>query len=180
MYAGCMMKIIDPKKGRWILLVGPKPLNALMQTMIARIGEQNMLRIVDGGNRFQPYTVMRLLYDRPEVLTRVTIARAFTCHQMRDALECTPATTTPFMVLDMLGTFYDEAVPYGERKRVLNTCIAQLKRLEGQAGVIVSVHPARLPNAYTNEMLWMLKQAAQDIYHLPQPEKAPDLQMKLL
>jgi hypothetical protein len=71
---------IVPKSGSFILLVGPRSLNASMLTLIARLGERAPVCILDGGNRFNAYTVARLAGGRPEVLNRVTVSRAFTCY----------------------------------------------------------------------------------------------------
>jgi len=133
-----MITSIEPKAGSWILLVGPRSLNSTMLTAIARlpapvpqaqVGERCSLRVLDGGNRFNAYTVARAARGRQEVLNRITVSRAFTCYQVLSLLESTPATKAPFVVLDLLNTFYDESVPIGERKRLLRSCIAHLERL---------------------------------------------------
>jgi hypothetical protein len=115
--------------GGWILLVGPRQVNAAMLTAIARLGEGTQVRVLDGGNRFNAYTVARLVRGRPEVLEHITVARAFTCYQVLALLESTPATACACVVLDLLNTFYDESVQAGERKRLLRACLAQLERL---------------------------------------------------
>ena len=102
-----------------------------MLTTIARLGEAEAVRILDAGNRFNAYTVARAARGRPEVLNRITVSRAFTCYQVLSLLESTPALPVPFVVLDMLSTFYDEAVNAGERKRLLRECIDHLDRLAG-------------------------------------------------
>jgi len=126
-----MITSIEPKAGSWILLVGPRSLNSTMLTAIARLGERCSLRVLDGGNCFNAYTVARAARGRQEVLNRITVARAFTCYQVLSLLESTPSTQAPFIVLDLLNTFYDESVQIGERKRLLRTCIAHLERLVG-------------------------------------------------
>ena len=50
---------IVPKAGRWILLVGPRSLNASVLDAIARLGERTPVRVLDGGNRFNAYKVAR-------------------------------------------------------------------------------------------------------------------------
>ena len=155
-----MITSIEPKAGSWILLVGPRSLNSTMLTAIARLGERCSLRVLDGGNRFNAYTVARAAHGRRDILEHITVSRAFTCYQVLSLLESTPSTQAPFVVLDLLNTFYDESVQIGERKRLLRSCIAHLERLavpsaprgaeaaDGGlrpprlvAGGVVSVHP---------------------------------------
>lgn len=110
---------IETKAGSWILLVGPRYMNSTMLTAIARLGEGGALRVLDGGNRFNAYTVARAARGRRDILERITISRAFTCYQVLSLLESTSANPFPFVVLDLLSTFYDESVQSGERKRLL-------------------------------------------------------------
>jgi hypothetical protein len=102
-----------------------------MLCAIARLGERGEVRVLDGGNRFNAYIVARAASGRPEVLNRITVSRAFTCYQVHSLLESTPAVSVPFVVLDLLNTFYDESVGATERKRLLGACIVQLERLAG-------------------------------------------------
>jgi len=124
-----MITSIEPKAGSWILLVGPRSLNSTMLTAIARLGERCSLRVLDGGNRFNAYTVARAARGRRDILEHITVSRAFTCYQVLSLLESTLSTQAPFVVLDLLNTFYDESVQIGERKRLLRSCIAHLERL---------------------------------------------------
>lgn len=159
---------IEPKAGSWLLLFGPRSMNTTMLTAIARLGERGALQVLDGGNRFNAYTVARAARGRPEVLNRITVSRAFTCYQVLSLLESTPAIQIPFVVLDMLNTFYDESVRVGERKRILRSCIDHLKRLERTAGGVVSVHPPSVPSTASQE-LWSLLQASAADTFMVQP-----------
>jgi len=183
-----MLTSIEPKAGSWILLVGPRSLNSTMLTAIARlpapvpqaqVGERCSLRVLDGGNRFNAYTVARAARGlspfsggRPEapsrdirgILNRITVSRAFTCYQVLSLLESTPSTQAPFVVLDLLNTFYDESVQIGERKRLLRSCIAHLERLERFAGGVVSVHPPAVPSQAAIELLSLLQASAVDTF----------------
>jgi len=157
--------------GGFILLVGPRSLNASMLTLIARLGEHGAVRVLDGGNRFNAYTVARLAHGRPEVLNRITVARAFTCYQVLALLESTPASQSPIAVLDLLNTFYDESVQAGERKRLLRGCIAQLHRLVGGA---VSVHPPAVPSQTAIELLGLLQASTPNTYYVQAAAPAPE------
>ncbi len=207
----------------WILLVGPRQVNAAMLAAIARLGEScasaphgaktangglpapvcpdghlylrywrsqfrvpqaqvkppwPAVRVLDGGNRFNAYTVARLLGGRPEVLERITVSRAFTCYQVLALLESTPAMPCAFVVLDLLNTFYDESVQAGERKRLLRACLAQLERLGQSSKGVVSVHPPKVPSQAAVEMLTMLQAKSQDTIFI-QPEPAAPEPLRL-
>jgi hypothetical protein len=92
------------------------------------------------------------------------VARAFTCYQVLALLESTPASDGPFVVLDLLRTFYDESVQARERQRLLRACIAQMQRLEQAGGGLVSVHSPALPSPAAVALLGMLEQAATDTF----------------
>jgi hypothetical protein len=138
------------------------------------------VHVLDGGNRFNGYTLARAARGRTEVLNRITVARAFTCHQMLALLESTPASDGPFIILDLLRTFYDESVQAGERKRLLRGCITQMQRLEQAGGGLASVHPPALPSPAAVELLGMLQAAAADTFFVhPAPGVALPEQMRL-
>lgn len=169
---------IEPRTGRWLLVAGPRSMNSTMLTAIARLGERGDLRVLDGGNRFNAYPVARAARGRPEILNRITISRAFTCYQVLSLLESTPAVRVPFVVLDMLNTFYDESVHAGERKRILRCCITHLKRLERSAGGVVTVHPPAVPSPAAQELWEILQVAAGDTYFIHAVVSIPE-QMRL-
>jgi len=157
-------KILESKAGGWILLVGPRSLNPTMLDAVARLGQRTPVRVLDGGNRFNAYIVARAARGRPETLDRISVSRAFTCYQVLSLLESTPATQVPFIVLDLLNTFYDESVQVGERKRLLRVCITHLERLEVAAAGAVSVHPPAVPSPAAVELLEMLQASAADTF----------------
>jgi hypothetical protein len=162
-------KILETKAGGWILLVGPRNMNPTMLDAIARLGQRTAVRVLDGGNRFNAYTVARAARGRPETLDRITVSRAFTCYQVLSLLESTPATQVPFIVLDLLNTFYDESVQVGERKRLLRVCTTHLERLETAAAGAVSVHPPAVPSPAAMELLELLQTSAADTFFM-QPD----------
>jgi hypothetical protein len=128
------------------------------------------LHVLDGGNQFNTFTVGCAARGRQEVLNRITVLQAFTCYQVLSELESMPATQSPFVVLDLLNTFYDESVQIEERKRLLRSCIAHLERLVGPSaprlggGGLVSVHPPAVPSQAAIELLNLLQASAVDIF----------------
>lgn len=169
-----MNALVEIRPGGWALVVAPKALRPTLLTLTAQLAEHGPLRVLDGGNRFNAYTVARAARGRPEVLGRITVSRAFTCYQLLSLLESTPAIPVPFMLLDMLSTFYDESVPTGERMRLLDRCIDELGRLAPGGGA-VSVHPPAIPSAAARAMLARLEAAAADVWypHMPDPDPDP-------
>ena len=188
-----MNSSLELKAGSWMLLVGPSSLNTSLLRGIAHLpvlvpaaqvqalgpqaqaGEHAGVHVLDGGNRFNGYTLARAACGRQEILNRITVARAFTCYQMLALLESTPASEGPFVILDLLRTFYDESVQAGERKRLLRACIAQMQRLEQAGGGLVSVHPPALASPAAIELLGMLQEAAADTFFVQPPLMAAGL-----
>jgi len=85
-----------------------------------------------------------------QALARISLARAFTCYQMLTLLSETPAISQqPTLVLDLLATFYDESVRADEALRLLESCLADLRRLSAQAPVVVSARPPRPGRGFT-------------------------------
>ncbi|MBN2385619.1 MAG: hypothetical protein JXB85_01265 [Anaerolineales bacterium] len=169
-----MKATLEPRSSGWLLLVGPRSLNGDLLAAVARLGGRSAVRVLDGGNRFNAYRVARAARGRAEVLERVTIARAFTCYQVLSLLEGSPGGTEPFVILDLLNTFYDESVPPGERKRLLAACIPHLGRLARTAPGLVSVHPPAVPGRTASDLLDLLRGAAAEAFFAraaaPEPE----------
>jgi len=116
--------------------------------VIAELALRGPLTVLDGGNRFQAYRVAHLIRRQtPDVRTaadRLFIQRAFTCYQMLALLESTPARPQPYLLLDMLATFYDDHVPTREASRLLDACLTQLERLRRTAPVAITLAPSLL------------------------------------
>jgi hypothetical protein len=122
-------------------------------------------RLFDGGNRFDGYFVARLarrLTPQPRTaLRKMHLSRAFTCFQLAELLEHTPArglrepNAGPLFVLDLLNTFYDESVPLRDVERLLGVVITHLKRLAAVGPVIVG---AREPVSLVKERWGLLHQ----------------------
>jgi hypothetical protein len=152
----------------------------MMTNLIARLALMGNVRVLDGGNCFDLYGLARALRRQAPasdfVLERVRIARAFTCYQTVTLLEETPASPAPTLILELLSTFRDENVSTAERKRLLKQCLPQLYRLSRHASLAISIPSKR--SEQPEELLMMLKEAADQIWHFEQA--APPPQLKLL
>jgi hypothetical protein len=155
---------LDFLPGRWALLVLPHGGHADLLVAAARLAERGPVMILDGGNRCNAYTLARAAGGRPEVLKRISLSRAFTCYQMAALLEATDEGRAPLILLDFLATFYDEAVSAFERRRLLEGCLVQLRRLSRGAGVAVSACPPKVASAENETLLASLQAAADGVW----------------
>lgn len=118
-----------------------------MLELAARLAVLGSIRVLDGGNQFNPLPVARtirsLTLELEPALAGIRISRAFTCYQMLALLEQEPAQNRPVLVLDLLATFYDESVPLSEAGRLLRACLVHLRRLSAGAPVVVSARPPK-------------------------------------
>jgi hypothetical protein len=170
------LEFTPPRPGKRELLViaGPHAVSQYMLTLAARMAQRGRLRVLDGGNRFNAYTVARELrrsgtLDQTRALSRIHVARAFTCHQVLSLLENSPCQKAPTLVIDLLDTFYDESVNLEERRRLAHKCAGHLRRLSRYATVAVSVRPPRPPRTDPTGILEIIQDAAdQFVFHQPQ------------
>jgi hypothetical protein len=118
-----------------------------MLELAARLAALGSLRVLDGGNQFNPLPVARTLrsltLQLEPALAGIRISRAFTCYQALALLEQESLPNRPVLVLDLLSTFYDESVPLPEARRLLGFCLKHLRRLAVAAPVVVSARPPK-------------------------------------
>jgi hypothetical protein len=147
-----MNTLPEPSSGHLWLVLAHHAARQPMLDLAARLALRGVLRVLDGGNSFNAYTVARNLGrlvggggDALEsALKRIHVARAFTCYQMLTLLSETTAAPYPTLVLDLLATFYDENVQLYESQRLLEECTQHLLRLSRLAPVVVSAQVLRL------------------------------------
>jgi hypothetical protein len=115
----------------------------------AELALRGSVTVLDGGNCFPFYRFARLIrsktFEGAVAVKRLFIRRAFTCYQMQELLSSTPALDQPYLILNLLATFYDEQIPEREVRRLLDACLVEVKRLAMTARVIISLSPSRLP-----------------------------------
>ncbi|MCL6622232.1 MAG: hypothetical protein K6T55_09040 [Syntrophobacterales bacterium] len=105
--------------------------------------------VVDGANLFDPYALGREAALRGvgvgEALSRVRVARAFTCHQLvRLARERLPAVVGPGTLVVILGPvslFYDDQVPLPERRRLFGELLRALAAAKARAPLVLLQPP---------------------------------------
>ncbi len=117
--------------------------------LLAGLALRGPVSVLDGGNRFPAYRLLRLLGMHTRhpaaAASRVGLRRAFTCYQVLALLEDTPSLPDPCLLLDPFATFFDEQVPAVEVNRLLEACLRQLDRLCAAAPLLVALSPARTP-----------------------------------
>ncbi len=145
------------KTGKLIILYTPDAARSESMTLIAELGLRGAVTILDGGNRYKPYQVASLLrrktVDVSTAANRLFSRRAFTCYEMNTLLGSTPSLQQPFVILDLLNTFYDDHVPAREASRLLESCLSQIERLLLLAPVVVTLAPPLV-----EERLFLLEQ----------------------
>ena len=133
------------KTGKLIVLFAPDTAQYESMTLIAELGLRGAVSILDGGNRYQPYQVATLLrmktVDISTAANRLFSRRAFTCYEMNTLLHTTPSRNQPYIILDLLHTFYDDHVPTYEAYRLLKSCLGQIQRLLLSGPVVVTLAP---------------------------------------
>lgn len=133
------------KTGKLIVIYTSDAARTESMVLIAELSLRGAVTIMDGGNRYRPYQVAKLLrtktVDISTAANRLFSRRAFTCYEMNTLLSSTPSLNQPYLILDLLNTFYDDHVPAYEADRLLKSCLAQIQRLGLSGPVVVTLAP---------------------------------------
>jgi len=143
---GALSRYLAPlQPGRAVLLWGEhlRPLAAAAAAWGA--ARSTPVLVMDAANRFDPYGLTREARRRglsqQEALARVQVARAFTCHQLvRLVEEILPEALAPGCLVIVLGPvslFYDEQVPWAERRRLFKELTTLLGQIKSQAALLL-------------------------------------------
>jgi hypothetical protein len=137
------------KTGTLIVALAPHAGRESMSALSAELAIRGEVTVLDGGNRFSAYQVAGMIRRKTvhvdSVARRLFIRRAFTCYQMVSLLEDTLAIPAqPYLILDLLATFYDDQVQPREAKRLLEICLQQVERLRFTSPVAISLAPPLL------------------------------------
>jgi len=140
-----MNELLTPTPGEiWLLHTPPRE---AMLTLVAHMALAGPLLALDAANEFDAYRVARLIRTQTkqldQTLGRVRVARAFTCYQVLALFQQLPASPVPHVIFDLPATFYDESVPLGESRRLLQIVLGHVDRLRRDAPIIIGVRPTR-------------------------------------
>lgn len=137
-----------PTQNRLYVVIGRHAATGQLLDLSARLALLGPIQILDCGNRANPYPLIRelrrLTGDPVRALQQVQMARAFTCYQVNTLLDeaaSRQAPSKPVLVFDLLSSFYDESVSYGESRRLLELALKRIKEISSRAPVVVSAAP---------------------------------------
>jgi hypothetical protein len=160
------------KTGQLLVAIAPHAAREEATHLAVEVALRGPLTILDGGNRITPYHIAHLLrkqtVDIGIAADRLFIRRAFTCYQMLALLENTPPLQQPYLILDLLGTFYDDQVPDHEVRRLLGLCLQEINRLCVVGPVAVLLAPP-----VTVERTFLVEQVCERADQLFVPENQP-------
>lgn len=123
------------------------PTKEVMLMITTRLALAGPVCVLDTGNQFDAYQVARLarrhVVEVGKILSQIQVARAFTCYQVVTLFEQLSCAAVPYIVFDLLATFYDESVSLNESHRLLKIVLGHLKRLRQTAPVVLALYPPR-------------------------------------
>lgn len=135
-----MAQFLDLQPKRWNLLISP-PQEELFVGIVC-LAHNAELTVLDCGRKYDPSIVARAARGRKEIIDRIKVQRAFTCHEVSKLIRQTSTQNNPIVILDLLSTFQDENVKIGTRKYLLENSLHHIHRLNQSAGLAVCVnHP---------------------------------------
>lgn len=121
---------------------------SLIPDLIAELALCGPVTVLDGGNCFPAYRIAQLIRRKSlqvnYISKRIFVRRAFTCYQMVNLLENTPACGYPHIILDLLSTFQDDQIKPNEADRLLTLCLSHIERLRLAAPVAIMLEPVIL------------------------------------
>lgn len=168
-----MNELVETYPDSSISVSGPRVLRSTMLPFIARLAERGSVRVLDGGYQFNAYLIARALRGQPVLFERISVSRMFTCYQVLASLGNMVALPAPCIVLDLLHTFYDESIPFHERRGLVERCLPHLGRLSRQAGGAISVHPPAVASPEAEALFAILKAAAPETWLQDMPIPVP-------
>lgn len=129
------------------LLISPKADFQELQQYAALLALRGPVKVLDGGNHFNvfdvAYTIRRMTADLYRAAENIHIVRAFTCFEVLRGLEEMPSGS-PVLLIDLLATFYDDAVSDKRAAILFEQCLTHINRLKQLAPIIAS---ATLPGS---------------------------------
>ncbi len=158
----------------------------VIRSMALQSARGESIAAIIGDNRFDLYALARLAkalgLPPDQVLTRIELSRAFTCHQFhRRACTLLPSRVQKWRglyVLGLLDTFCDEEVRYAEAARLLAETLRHLKRLAA-AGLPVLITLSQ-PSVPGRAGLIAIVQESVDVYRVLAPDDPSPLQVPQL
>ena len=159
-----------PTQGSISLVIAPRHVIEDLTAMLTSLALNGQVNLIDGGNLFDGYRLARMIRLQTtyvhQVLDNINLSRSFTCYQMVALLIDLPADGTPLVVFDVLSTFFDESVPFSQRRRLLDSSLSDLQRISARSPVALWVHLRHVPSGEDKQLLPLVLNIAQDIWQL--------------
>ncbi len=176
-----------PDSGQLLVVITPYVGGQSIFELVARLALQGGLEVVDGGNTFNAYHVVRTLRRQTpayaQAMARIRLSRVFTCYQMETllaGLEGEPRGGAPLLALDFLSTFADQNVAVAERRRLLRTCLKHLQRMTSAGPVGVWVRARTVVPEEVGEFTALVAGAAGRVWRLDHLPAAGPQQPRLI
>jgi len=137
---------LEIKPGLLALVETCKRKQTDMLQLAAALAFQTGATVLDGGNHFNAYVVLhqiRLAAANLDFAESLQVARAFNCHQMAELVQQTPCDGSPCLVIDLLDTFADDALPLPYRLRMVSRIMQRLALLSRHQAVFISLTPPK-------------------------------------
>lgn len=153
--ARCLLGTLSSRPGLFVLSGHPESSRLSHYFLAAPLLRGEVVLFLDAANCFNPYRLVVFAEQcrRPpaQFLGRVRISRAFTCFQLAELIERTPAAARRFrarrvVVTGMPDIFDDEELPAAEAKAAFTRSLDELRRWpeQGLTALIFSDAPPRL------------------------------------
>lgn len=180
-----LVSLPEGRESRLVCLEVPSPhLKALHRGLaVLTVGRRQGVCVLDGVNRFDPYPfaalARRMGADIGPPLDRVRVSRAFTIHQLREAVDrllpplLEEASPPLAVVLGLEHLFLEESLPLWERRHVLDAILRRLGALRGAGLSILATHePVGVGDGWWLEPM---RRAATGVGRLEEREGRPRL-----
>ncbi len=161
---------LQRRSSKFGLIIGPTSMTDQLLTLVAYLALAGTVNVLDAGNHFDliqvAYTIRRATPDLHIIADRVKVVRAFTCIEAVKGLQQMEAGA-PLIIIDLLATFYDDAVSDKRSLLLVEECLSQIGRLKAEAGVVASVRDDCSEDSSRAGLLPLLRAGA-DIVDLQQ------------
>jgi hypothetical protein len=132
-----------------VLLDGPRDFTSELTSRIcveALTDFDRELVFVDGGNSVDLFGISELCkaggHDPEEVLSRITVSRAFTAHQFASLINggldriISDTEASTLVVSCFVDLFLDDDMPWYESLQLIKRSLAEIRRVTGEFGLV--------------------------------------------
>jgi hypothetical protein len=151
------------KAVRRVLIAGARPEDLTVYLSAFAAAQGFEVRVADGANAFDPYIVSRFArregFPPDELLKKIRIARAFTCHQFttlvreRLAIRTSEEQASLIVLLGPCTLFADEDVPGEEAALLFRKMLASVEKMS-RRGVFFLMSQSFLRGNKNRSFLW--------------------------